>query len=138
MIAEKIGNRSVNAEEHKKWEDRLVRLGILERRIDNENELKENFRKSVKCDIHNSDPDIDKPEAKQPVLLEAALQKNAEQMYINTGMVPIGYKKNEKGKIERIQSEISFQIKKINKLSASRDNLSLDEKNKKQEKQLSH
>lgn len=33
-VAESIGNRNVNSQEHKIWEERLIRLGILERKIE--------------------------------------------------------------------------------------------------------
>ncbi len=33
ITAEKIENRNVNLEEHSKWEERFIRLGILERKI---------------------------------------------------------------------------------------------------------
>lgn len=44
-IAEKIGNREVNPEAHMQWEERLIRLGILERRVDYGKKPK-NYRES--------------------------------------------------------------------------------------------
>ena len=118
-VAESIGNRDVNKEEHLNWEDRLVRLGILEKRLNKENNSKQDFKKSIVCDL-SSDKD-NKDESKQTVMIETAIQKNAEQIYINTGMIPIGYKKDENGKIVRILPKIPDEDRK-NRLSASREN----------------
>ena len=133
-VAEKIGNRNVNKEEHKNWEERLVRLGLIERKIDKETEQKENFKETIKLDLKNKSDD-DKDESKQTVSLESAIQKNAEQMYINTGIVPIGYKKDENGKITRIQPDIT-KDERANRLSATKNSVKKEE-DKKQRQQLS-
>lgn len=133
IIAEKIGNRNVNLEEHTKLEERLVRLGILERKLDKDNEQKQTFKESVKYDVSNKGS---RDESKQKVALETSLQRNAEQMYINTGMVPIGYKKDEKGKIVRIEPKIFVDVR-TNRLSASKDKLWASENDKRQKQQLS-
>ena len=129
-VAEKIGNRNVNPEEHENWEDRLVKLGILEKRIDKENVKKQDFKESI---ILNPSSKDDRNESKQTVSLESAIQKNAEQIYINTGMIPIGYKKDETGKIVRIQPKIEEDIRK-DRLSATKDKQANQERN--QRKQL--
>lgn len=121
IIAEKIGNRNVNLEEHTKWEERLIRLGILERKIEKGEEQKQTFRESIKCDVTNTNVNRDKDEDREKVALETALLKNAEQQYINTGMIPLGYKKDENGKITRIIPKI--EDKRTDKLSAG-NNLS--------------
>lgn len=51
MIAEKIGNRSVNLEEHTAWEERLIKLGILERRQEKEETKKQAFKQSIRYDV---------------------------------------------------------------------------------------
>lgn len=138
ITAEKIGNRNVNPEQHKQWEERLVRLGIIERILDKENNEEENFRQSIKYDLSdNKNSDKDKDESKQSIMLETALLKNAEQTYINTGIVPIGYKKNENGKIVRIEPKIFTKDERANRLSASKNNLSSSENNIRQNQQLS-
>lgn len=135
MIAEKIGNRNVNIEEHENWEERLIRLGILERKLDKGKEQKESLRNAIKYDIENSDKTKDKDENQSKVLLESAIQKNAEQLYINTGMIPVGYKKDEQGKIVRITPKITID-ERANRLSASKDKLSVSENNKKQKQAM--
>lgn len=122
FTAEKIGNRNVNPEEHSEWEERLIRLGILERK--QEVSFKEDLRNMTRDrNLGDCDPSTSK------VLTEVALQKNAEQVYIKTGMLPIGYKKDEKGKIVRIQPKIDIDDRK-NRLSASRDNLLTSQQSK--------
>lgn len=133
MIAEKIGNRNVNIEEHENWEERLIRLGFIERKLDRGKEQKESLRDCIKYDIENSDKDKDESQSK--VLLESAIQKNAEQLYMNTGIIPIGYKKDEHGKIVRIAPKITID-ERANRLSATKDNLSVSENNKKQKQQI--
>ena len=130
-VAEKIGNRSVNLAEHMNWEDRLVRLGILEKRRDTEKKQENSLRDSVKYDVRNSGGKDDKSEAKAMVSLESALQKNAEQLYMNTGMVPIGYKKDANGKIVRISPKLETGSN-TDRLSASRNNLSATAKKEEQ------
>ena len=114
MTAEKIGNRSVNLEEHSEWEERLIRLGILERRIDRSEGKKQTFRESIKYDVTNTEKDKD--ENKGRVTLEIQLLKKAEQQYINTGVIPLGYKKDENGKIVRILPKL--EDKRTDRLSA--------------------
>ena len=97
MIAEKIGNRSVNLEEHIAWEERLIKLGILERRQEKEETKKQAFKQSIRYDVEMKKPDGEKGK----VALDRELLRRAEQQYINTGVVPLGYKKNQKGKIVR-------------------------------------
>ena len=122
MTAERIGNRSVNLEEHTKWEERLIKLGILERKIDKGEQ--QTFRESIRYDI-TSDKD-GKGEEQQGVTLESALLKAAEQQYINTGAVPLGYKKDENGKIVKIVPKIERR-RATDKLSAG-NNLSTTQK----------
>lgn len=119
MIAEKIGNRSVNLEEHLEWEERLIRLGILERRIDRDEGKKQTFRESIKYDVTNTGKDKD--EDKGRVTLESQLLKRAEQQYIDTGAIPLGYKKDENGKIVKILPKL--EDKQTDRLSAG-NNLS--------------
>ncbi len=126
MTAEKIGNRNVNLEEHSKWEERLIRLGILKRKLDKDQEQKQTFRESIKYDVTNAK--TDKDEDREKVALESALLRKAEQQYINTGVIPLGYKKDENGKIVRILPEI--EKRRTDKLSAG-NNLSVTEKKQK-------
>lgn len=131
--AEKIGNYHVNPEEHLQWEDRLVKLGILERKLDRGNKQKvSSLRDSIKYDVDAPKTKNDENDkSKGTVSLETALQKNAEQMYRNTGMIPLGYKKDEKGKLVRILPYMNKE--KANPLSASRGNLSATNTKPKQE-----
>lgn len=125
MVAEKIGNRRVNVEEHSNWEERLIRLGILERKIENSKEKEQVFKESLKCDVTGNNPDKD--EVRGKVALENALLKQAEQQYISTGMVPLGFKKDENGKIVRNLPKI--ETTRRDKLSAG-NKLSTTTKNK--------
>lgn len=124
--AEAIGNRNVNTQEHENWEERLIRLGILERKRDERPEQKEEtLRDSIRYDVSKrKDDKDDRDSMQQRVLTEEALRKNAEQMYVNTGMMPIGYKKDENGKIVRNLPSFDFKNKEANKLSLSREQLS--------------
>lgn len=124
--AEKIGNRNVNLEEHSNWEERLIRLGILERKLDKGKDQKQTFRESLKYDVTKTDKDKDR----EKVILESALLKRAKQQYINTGAIPLGYKKDENGKIVRISPKI--ENTRTDRLSAG-NNLSAT--SKKQESQ---
>jgi len=118
MTAERIGNRNANMEEHIKWEERLIKLGILERK--NDKGEQQTFRESIKYDITSDNNG--KGEEQQGVTLESALLKAAERKYINTGAVPLGYKKDERGKIVRIEPRIESR-RTGDKLSAG-NNLS--------------
>lgn len=130
-VAEKIGNRNVNPEEHKEWEERLIKLGILERKLEKVDEQKIAFEKSLKVDVK------DKDKSNSKVLLDKALLEKARQDYIKSGMVPIGFKKNEEGQIVRMQlPKIEFDERR-NRLSASRDNLSATNNKKQEQQQIS-
>lgn len=119
MIAEKIGNRSVNLEEHTAWEERLIKLGILERRQEKEETKKQAFKQSIRYDVEMKKPDGEKGK----VALDRELLRRAEQQYINTGVVPLGYKKNQKGKIVRnlptMEEDKRDRLSAGNNLSAS-------------------
>ena len=130
--AEKIGNYHVNPEEHLQWEERLVKLGILERKLDRGNKQKtSSLRDSIKYDVDTPKTKNDENDKNRgTVSLESALQKNAEQMYINTGMIPLGYKKDENGKLVRILPDKNKE--RVNPLSASRENLSATKTTQKQ------
>lgn len=130
MVAEKIGNRNVNFEEHREWEERLIRLGILERKITKPEEQKQKFKDSIKFNVSESKEES----AKSKVALEKALLQKAEQQYINTGMIPLGYKKDENGKIVRILPEIKEDEGK-DKLSAG-NNLSIEKKKDENKKKI--
>jgi len=132
MTAEKIGNRKINFEEHSKWEERLIRLGILERRLDKGEEQKQTFRESIRYGL--TDPRTDKDEDREKVALESALLRKAQQQYINTGAIPLGYKKDENGKIVRIVPKM--ENKRVDKLSAG-NNLSATTK-KQDVQELTH
>ncbi len=128
-VAEKIGNRNVNPEEHKEWEERLIRLGILERKLEKQDEQKIAFENSLKVDVKDKDKNNSK------VLLDKARLEKARQEYIRTGMVPIGFKKNEEGQIVAMDlPKIEFD-ERANRLSASRDNLSATRQNVKKQEQ---
>lgn len=93
-VAESIGNRKYNSREHLKFEDKLVELGIIERRVEKtEPEPKKGRRILLgKPGGNRSDNGEGKdPKIKEPVFLESALLNKARYQYINTGMVPDGY-----------------------------------------------
>lgn len=127
FTAEKIGNATVNPEEHSQWEERLIKLGILERKLDKGTKQEVSFKEELRNSAKNHNSRDDNPNATK-VQTEMALQKNAEQIYIRTGMLPIGYKKDENGKIVRIEPKIVVDDRK-NRLSASRNNLSTTQQN---------
>lgn len=124
-VAEGIGNRNVNQQEHEIWEERLVRLGILERKLEKPNQ--ETLRESVKVDLSD---DKDKPSdtGQQGILLDRSMLERAQRAYENTGAIPLGYKLGEDGKtVVSIASQVGFDKKGAtsrDKLSASRNGLS--------------
>lgn len=126
-VAEGIGNRNVNQQEHEIWEERLVRLGILQRKLEKPIAEQETLRESVKVDINN---DKDKPSdtAKQGVLLDRTMLERAQRAYENTGAMPLGYKLAEDGKtVVSIASQVGFDKNgstSRDKLSASKNGLS--------------
>lgn len=131
-VAESIGNRDVNSQEHMMWEERLVRLGILEKRIEKPTKQREeNLRESLKVDNKGNPSD----EREQGVLLDDEMIKRAQRAYENTGTIPLGYKLGEDGKtVVSIASTLSLSADNSrDKLSASKDVLSAV--NKKQEEQ---
>lgn len=119
-VAEGIGNRNVNQQEHEIWEERLVRLGILERKLEKPNQ--ETLRESIKVDVNN---EHDKPSDReqQGILLDSSMQERAQRAYQNTGAIPLGYKLGEDGKtVVSIASQVGFDKKGAtsrNKLSAT-------------------
>lgn len=94
-VAESIGNRNVNSQEHKIWEERLIRLGILERKIEKpiEQKKEETFRENLKL---SAEKPVDK--GKQGVLLDSTMLKRAQKAYEDTGAIPLGYKLSQDGK----------------------------------------
>lgn len=93
-VSKNIGNELYNAEEHKKFEERLVNLGLIE--LEKENSTV-NAKVKRKVDISSNSPY--KSSSKQPVMLEHEQVKLAICQYINTGMLPNGYKLNDSGEI---------------------------------------
>lgn len=128
FTAEKIGNRNVNLNEHIQWEERLIKLGILERRFDKETKQEISFKENL-INMTNDKDSRDNSPNEPKVQTQMALQKNAEQIYIKTGIIPIGYKKNENGKIVRIEPKFETNNRK-NRLSASINNLSTTKERK--------
>lgn len=133
-VAEGIGNRNVNSQEHEIWEERLVKLGILERKLEKPVAEQETLRESIKIDTNN---DRDKPSdrGEQGSLLDKSMQERAQRAYENTGAVPLGYKLGEDGKtVVSIASTLNLTPDNSrDKLSASKNGLSATEK--KQEEQ---
>ncbi len=116
-VAEAIGNRNVNTQEHEIWEDRLVKLGILERRLE-KNPEEQTLRESIKIDNNDDKTNGEKGESKVP--LDIALDRNAQAVYERTGALPIGYKVNENGKVSRILPKVD--------INQSKDRLSIEGK----------
>lgn len=123
-IAENIGNRNVNSQEHKMWEERLVRLGLLERKIEKTAE-QENFREGLKIENKEKSPDS----MEQGVLLDDTMLKRAQKQYENTGAIPLGYKLLEDGKtVVSIASTINLITESPkNRIRASKNGLSASE-----------
>lgn len=128
IVAENIGNRNVNEQEHQIWEERLIRLGILERKLEKPANQEKTLRESVKINGNKrgkpSDP------SKQGVLLDETMRQRAERKYIDTGAIPLGYTLVN-GKVVSIASKIRLTSSE-DRLSASENNLSATGKNSKQ------
>lgn len=103
-VAESIGNRNVNSQEHKIWEERLIRLGILERKIEKpiEQKKEETFRENLKL---SAEKPVDK--GNQGVLLDSTMLKRAQKAYKDTGAIPLGYKLQD-GKVVSIASTLTL------------------------------
>lgn len=128
-IAENIGNRNVNQQEHMMWEERLIRLGILQRKIEKTNEQKgESLRNSLRVDSKDKPSDT----MKQGVALDSEMLARAQRAYQNTGAIPLGYTLGKDGKVVSIASKVGIGINGTNKLSASRGNLSTTKKGQEQ------
>ena len=124
-VAESIGNRNVNSQEHKIWEERLIRLGILERKIEKPIEQKEEetFRENLKL---SAEKPVDK--GKQGVLLDSTMLKRAQKAYEDTGAIPLGYKLSQDGKkVVSIASTLTLTPDSPkDRIKASKSNLSAE------------
>ena len=122
-VAESIGNRNVNSQEHKIWEERLIRLGILERKKEKPIEQKEEgtFRGNLKL---SAEKPVDK--GKQGVLLDSTMLKRAQKAYEDTGAIPLGYKLQD-GKVVSIASTLTLTPDSPkDRIKASESNLSAE------------
>ena len=124
-VAESIGNRNVNSQEHKIWEERLIRLGILERKIEKpiEQKKEETFRENLKL---SAEKPADK--GKQGVLLDSTMLKRAQKAYEDTGAIPLGYKLSQDGKtVVSIASTLTLTPDSPkDRIKASKSNLSAE------------
>lgn len=124
-VAESIGNRNVNSQEHKIWEERLIRLGILERKIEKpiEQKKEETFRKNLKL---SAEKPVDK--GKQGALLDSTMLKRAQKAYEDTGAIPLGYKLSQDGKtVVSIASTLTLTPDSPkDRIKASKSNLSAE------------
>lgn len=124
-VAESIGNRNVNSQEHKIWEERLIRLGILERKIEKpiEQKKEETFRENLKL---SAEKPVDK--GKQGVLLDSTMLKRAQKAYEDTGAIPLGYKLSQDGKtVVSIASTLTLTPDSPkDRIKASKSNLSAE------------
>ena len=128
-VAENIGNRNVNQQEHMIWEERLIKLGILERRLENPNEQKgEGLRESLRVDSKDKPSDT----SKQGIALDSEMLARAQIAYENTGAIPLGYTLGKDGKVVSIASKVGIDINGTNKLAASKGNLSTTKKGQEQ------
>lgn len=126
-VAENIGNRRVNSQEHKIWEERLIRLGILERKIEDpikQEEKEEVFKKGLKLSAEKPSNEV-----KQGVLLDSAMIKRAQKIYEDTGTIPLGYKLSEDGKtVVSIASALTLTPDNPrDRIKAAKSNLSTSE-----------
>lgn len=123
-IAENIGNRNVNSQEHIMWEERLVRLGLLERKIEKTAE-QDSFNEGLKLKNEEKSPDS----MEQGVLLDDTMTKRAQKQYENTGTIPLGYKLSEDGKtVVSIASTITLTPNNPkDRIRASKNDLSISE-----------
>ncbi|GEM_PF-5295008 len=124
-VAESIGNRNVNSQEHKIWEERLIRLGILEKKIEKpiEQKKEETFRENLKL---SAEKPVDK--GKQGVLLDSTMLKRAQKAYEDTGAIPLGYKLSQDGKtVVSIASTLTLTPDSPkDRIKASKSNLSAE------------
>lgn len=96
-VSKNIGNEVYNAERHKDFEERLINLGLVE--LKKENGVADDKKVKSKNEINHDSPD--KSSERQKIMLEHEKLKLAMCQYVNTGMLPIGYKLNSNGEILR-------------------------------------
>ena len=94
-VSKNIGNEIYNAKRHKDFEERLINLGLIE--LKKENGTTDDKKVKSKNEINPDSPD--KPSERQKIMLEHEMLKLAICQYVNTGMLPTGYKLNSNGEI---------------------------------------
>ena len=119
MMSVGLGNEKHNPEEHKELEDKLIALGIIEKKKDTHQIVatKTKVRDRVSNLLHRKD-DNDKTNLINGVLLEHALLRQAINEYLNTGMVPIGYRQDKETGIIKKETETE-KIKREERIKAN-------------------
>ncbi len=120
-VSKNIDNERWNPAEHKAFEDKLVNLGLIE--LPKEQERMEPT-KLVKSNARaiGSEPPAEKGNRKQPIMLEQEVLRQAICQYINTGMMPIGFKISDDGKVRR-----ETQIEEMERKAKMKANINQEE-----------
>jgi len=102
-VSKEMGNEVHNVKAHQEFEDKLIKLGLIEKAKDNHALIptKNSLRNRIsRMNSKNSKDDKDNNNEKN--MLEYAQIQQAINEYINTGAIPIGFKLNEETrKIEK-------------------------------------
>lgn len=93
-VSKSIGNERYNSEEHKMFEKRLEALGIIELEKESKSAKKQYGKNTI---VTDNTPD--KVTTKQPIVTEEEKIYLAKCQYINTGMLPLGYRLDNSGAI---------------------------------------
>lgn len=107
-ISKDLGGEKWNPQEHKAFEDKLVRLGLIEI-------AKEDRQVETETKVERKDGRSDRADSQTRVQLRQGLIREAEVQYVNTGMTPIGFKLDNEGnvveetQIERMRRETQMQ-----------------------------
>lgn len=97
-VSKELQNELYNGNAHKEFEERLVKLGLIEKARDSKAlaVVKPSLKSKIKSFFSSFGSKDDRDDMKQPILLESAQLNNARNMFINTGAVPLGYKFDKK------------------------------------------
>lgn len=100
-VANNLDNKKWNPREHTAFEEKLVKLGLIELPREQRVEESINPESKGKTNLRDKKTPSEKVSAKQLVLTEQEILREAICQYINTGMPPIGFKLSEDGELRR-------------------------------------
>lgn len=133
-VAQSIDNKRWNPREHNAFEERLVKLGLIE--LSKEQQLKIETPKATSITKNNSL--AEKGSVMQPVVLEKAIREQVIYQYINTGMVPEGFKISDVGDLVK-ETQIDVmrreQIRKNMEKQKASEEARLEQKAKEMQRQ---